>query len=173
MYLRPARPEDAGALHELFCVPEVYRFLADGAPPPPAVADAWTTPLAPGTPHGLGTWLLIEDRGIVGCVTLAAQQVDPANAELTYLLHPRMWGRGLATRMAWTVMEAAFEGGGIRQVTAGTDLPNIRSRRVMERLGMAFARDVDYPAGAGVEFERVVGMSLPSPVPEPIEVRER
>jgi [ribosomal protein S5]-alanine N-acetyltransferase len=62
----------------------------------------------------------------------------PGDPELMYGLAPEWWGRGLATEAARTVMTYAFGVLGYERVTAATDVPNIASARVLERLGMRF-----------------------------------
>ena len=114
--------------------------------------DAWIEeglePVAP----WLGLWLLENDREeAFGCVRLSAPEDEAASAELTYLLDPTVWGRGLATRMARTALARAFARGA-DTVLAGVDAPNTDSIAVLRRLGMRFLRDVDYPSGPGVEY---------------------
>ncbi len=171
-----ARAADADALHELLCVPEVYRYLADGAPPPRAVTEAWLKKSAADfQSHGVGLWLLwaCSKKGggplsskraltpfLAGCVLLEVLH-NKTQAELTYVLHPDHWGKGLATRMAWTAIQHAFENG-LDAVIAGADAPNTASLAVMQRLGMQFHRTVQYPAGEGAEYI----LRSTDPVPE-------
>lgn len=152
--LRRARPSDIEPLHELFCIPEVYRFLTDGSPPPLRVAKNWAkSSRTDSSELGIGVWTLVRstDPGIVGAVRLARLDED-CLVELTYLLHPKVWGQGLATRMAHTAMLQAFANPRIKGVWAGTDLPNSKSIDVMRRIGMSFRRHVTYPLGPGVEY---------------------
>ena len=72
-------------------------------------------------------------------------------SELTYVLDPSVWGRGLATRMARAAIARAFERGA-ESVLAGADGPNVASVDVMKRLGMRFLRTVEFPSGPGVEY---------------------
>ena len=162
--LRSAQPGDVAALHALFAEPAVYRYLADGAAPPQSVSEAW---VAADRSRGLGLWLLSHGDRIDGCVRLS-EYGEPRIAELTYLLHPRVWGRGLATRMSWTVMQRAFATGAIDAIIAGADVPNGASIAVMRRLAMQFRREVQYPLGKGVEYRLGVADSAPDPPPESI-----
>ena len=152
--LHRARPADEARLHRLLSEPAVYQFLADGAPPPPAATRAWLTASATDFElFGVGLWLLLapgrEASGpLAGACRLS--DIESGSVELTYLLHPDYWGRGLATRMAHTVIAEAFARG-LTRVWAGADVPNGRSVAVMQRLGLTFERRVNYPAGPGVE----------------------
>lgn len=170
--LRPAADDDADALHALLCVPEVYRYLADGTAPPRSAVEGWLARShADFSACGLGLWVLEDDRACLdGCVRLEAQP-ELRSAELMYVLHPRRWGAGLATRMSWTVMQLAFQGGRIDRIVAGADAPNTASVAVMRRLGMAFLRSPQYPAEPGVEYVFRRGDPAPAPLPQPIQVR--
>ncbi len=157
LHLRPARAADADALHRLFCLPDVYRFLADGAPPPCSVTRAWLTASEEDfAARGYGLWLLWDDNDIVGCVRLSTPASedwrDGATAELTYVVHPNRWGRGLARRMSETVITHVFGAGRMTRIVASADGPNHASIAVMTRLGMTFARNAMFPLGEGVEY---------------------
>jgi len=80
-----------------------------------------------------------------GLVRLASD--DKVELELTYLLHPNLWGLFFATRMAHTVMKRAFEAGLVSTIWAGADAPNKASFAVMKRLGMWFRREVSVSIG--------------------------
>jgi ribosomal-protein-alanine N-acetyltransferase len=106
--------------------------------------------------------------GLVRLETLA----EARSAELTYVVEPRHPGRGLATRMSWTVLQHAFGSGRFDTIVAGADVPNEASVRVMQRLGMSFRRSVRYPAGPGVEYVSRREDPAPQPMPRAIALRE-
>ena len=166
--LHPGTRADLAPLHALANIPQVYRFLADDIPPSRDLIKAWIeVGVSDAAGGALGLWLLRQDtRDIGGCVRLTTFTDEPRAAELTYLLHPRCWGQGLATRMSWTVVQRALATGQIDAVVAGADVPNVASRAVMTRLGMTFRRDVVYAAWPGVESVFRRGDALPAPVPE-------
>lgn len=163
--LRPVTMDDVQHLHTLACEPLVFRFLFDGAPPSEAfIADRVAQAIAHRTTPGMGMWLLENGTApCMGCVELRPSP-NPRHAEITYLLHPQAWGQGLATRMAWTAIAQAFQSSHIDAVIAGHDVPNKQSRMVMQRLGMRFHKDVQYPLGAGAEY--ILQRSDPGP-PQP------
>lgn len=164
--LRPVTPVDAAALLRLAHMPEVYRYLFDGVPPEEAAIRAWIdTSLEAMAAHGIGAWVLAgPDVDCAGAVWLRPE-ADGRTAEVSYMLDPRWWGRGLATRMAWTAVRRAFDVGGMDLVFAGADGPNARSFAVMRRLGMAFRGDVTYPLGPGMEY--ALRREDPGPDPAP------
>ncbi len=158
VHLQSLGPQDEGEVHRLLCVPEVYEYLADGAEPPPAITADWIRTAAGSSLElGGGIWALTfpQERGVFGVVRLADDGKN--ELELTYLLHPDLWGLGYATRMAHTAMNRAFGAGRVAAIWAGADVPNKASIAVMERLGMRFRRKVDYPAGEGVEYVMEAG----------------
>lgn len=167
--LRRATERDVDALHALLRVPEVYRFLCDGVAPPRSAAEEWIALNRPtNSSPGLGLWLLEAGSSrLAGSVALEPG-TDSRTAELDYVLHPEHWGRGLATRASWTIVESALGAVGLEAVVAGTDVPNRASVDVMRRLGMRFLRDVTYPLGPGVQYVRRRGDPPPELVPEPI-----
>jgi len=80
-------------------------------------------------------------REIVGFAGL--RRFGPAGeVELLYALRPDCWGQGLATEAAREVLRFGLEDLGLAEILAGADLENAASFRVMERVGMTFARDV-------------------------------
>ena len=168
-HLRRAAVTDTDALHALLCIPEVYRYLADNVEPPRAGVEQWIACSDRDfNACGIGVWLLEDSSGqLVGCVRL---EVDATgrSAELSYVLHPRCWGLGLATRMSWSVMQLAFARSSIDHIIAGADGPNVASFAVMRRLGMTFLRNVQYPLGPGAEYIFRRTDPAPSPVPEVI-----
>lgn len=141
-------------IHALLCVPQVYEYLADGIEPPLSVTQDWIRESADDFyKFGGGLWALESPRGheILGLTRLS--DFDDGELQLTYLLHPSIWGRGYATRMAHTVMNRAFTARAANSIWAGADVANETSVAIMRKLGMAFRRHVDYPAGPGVEYE--------------------
>ena len=150
--LRTATLADLPRLHELFSLPAVYEFLCDGSPPSKELMEEWVSSVVGAAPP-LGLWLLVDAQGdLFGCARLSEAPAGVATAELTYVLHPDVWGQGLATAMSRSVLARAFEAPACESALAGADLPNAKSIQVMKRLGMRLLRNVEYPAGPGVEY---------------------
>ena len=124
------------AIHNLLCVPKVYRYLADNQKPPREIAERWVSVVQNDQQQfGGGLWALTNQE-LVGLVRLS-DYVDQ-QMELTFLLHPDHWHQGLATRMAHTVIGECFKRGAVNRVWAGADEPNTASINVMRRLNMTF-----------------------------------
>jgi len=56
--------------------------------------------------------------------------------EIGYGIHPRAWGRGLATAVARELLRIAFEEQGLHRVYATCDPRNVASARVLTKIGM-------------------------------------
>ena len=69
---------------------------------------------------------------LIGTVNFS---IEDTEAMLGYTLAREWWGRGLATEGAGAALRAAFESG-LTRVWAATDVRNVRSQRVLQKLGM-------------------------------------
>jgi RimJ/RimL family protein N-acetyltransferase len=58
---------------------------------------------------------------------------------------PRWWNQGLATEAARAALRYVFERIGLQEIVAFTRPDNLRSRWVMEKLGMEYSADFDHP----------------------------
>lgn len=102
--------------------------------------------------HGFGFWAaeLRSTGAFVGMIGLADRPeglpISPC-IEVGWRLHQAFWGKGLATEGARASLDYAFGVLSRDEVVAFTATANVRSYRVMERLGMV--RDVatfDHPS---------------------------
>jgi RimJ/RimL family protein N-acetyltransferase len=102
--------------------------------------------------HSFGLYALElgEDHSFVGFLGLAipafAAHFTPC-VEIGWRLSANHWGKGLATEGAKAVVRHAFEELKLDALVSFTSPANIRSRRVMEKIGMIHnpAEDFDHP----------------------------
>jgi RimJ/RimL family protein N-acetyltransferase len=101
---------------------------------------------------GYGLWAVQPDGesgavGFVGLCPLEAELPFAPGVELGWRLARSHWGRGLAYECACASADFAFERLGLEELVATTAAGNVRSRRLMERLGMERdqAGDFDHP----------------------------
>src|SRR5262249_42592924 len=66
------------------------------------------------------------------------------DVEVAYAFLPEFWGRGLATELAHESVRMAFEVLGLAEVGCFALPTNLASRRVMEKVGFRYERDVVY-----------------------------
>lgn len=95
--------------------------------------------------HDWGLWLW-RDRTtgeFVGRCGLKHVQVDGEDeVEVGYAVLSPFWRRGFATEMARASIEAGFEQLGLPDIVSFTLPHNHGSRRVMEKLGLRYERDI-------------------------------
>lgn len=101
---------------------------------------------------GYGLWALevpgeVSFGGFVGLTSPTWEASFVPCTEIGWRLSPELWGRGFATEAAKAVLHLAFETHGLAEILAFTVPANVRSRRVMERLGMRRdpAEDFEHP----------------------------
>jgi len=102
---------------------------------------------------GWGLWAVeVVDTGeFTGYVGLSAPAFDahftPA-VEVGWRLAYAYWGRGYAPEAGWASLDYAFDVIGLDEVVSFTTVANLRSQRVMQKLGMTRdpADDFDHPA---------------------------
>ena len=94
--------------------------------------------------HRFGLWVFRDmERAFVGRGGLRHAQVGGRDeVELAYALMPDFWGRGLATEMARTVLRIGFDQLGLGEIVAFAPTANLASQRVMEKVGLAFERQL-------------------------------
>ncbi|HLY41119.1 MAG TPA: GNAT family N-acetyltransferase [Terracidiphilus sp.] len=88
-----------------------------------------------------------EFIGFIGLSVPAFEAHFTPAVEIGWRLAFEHWGKGLATEGARAVLNLGFNEVGLDQVVSFTVPANLRSRRVMERLGMTRdnADDFDHP----------------------------
>jgi RimJ/RimL family protein N-acetyltransferase len=72
----------------------------------------------------------------------SCDEVSPDEVEIGWMLTPQAWGQGYATEAGRAVRDEAFERLKLETIVAVHHAANVASGRVIEKLGMAFERDV-------------------------------
>jgi RimJ/RimL family protein N-acetyltransferase len=140
LLLRPWRPDDVGPYAAIVADPEVMRHMGSG-PMDRAAASAQVARFAAGTALSGVYHTAAEDRAtgeLIGRIGLFHQPEwpGPHKVEVGWLLARRAWGRGLATEGARAAVNYGFQELGLPVIVSFTVPENVRSRAVMERLGM-------------------------------------
>ena len=145
LLLRRWRESDRAPFAEMNADAAVMEFI--GAPMSRARSDAhFDSLVARFAEQGFGFWAL-EAPGVAPLVGFAGLNVPRFGApfmpavEVGWRLARPYWGRGYATEAGRAALEFAFGVLGIDEVVAFTSQLNVRSQRVMERLGMT--RDLE------------------------------
>lgn len=152
--LRQWRDGDLEPFATLNADPEVMRFFP--APLSREQSDALAAREREGIgERGWGLWAVevLESSRFIGFVGLAEPRFDahftPA-VEVGWRLAHDAWGKGYATEGGRAALVYAFDELGLTEIVSFTSAINVRSRRVMERLGMSHdpADDFDHPSVA-------------------------
>ena len=144
--LSPCSPSDRADFIDLELDPEVMRFLNGGHAVDQERIDPNATFLMPrGTEPHVWTARRTNSGAFVGWFCLWPE--NETLAELGYRLRRMDWGQGLASEGASALVNWGFRSAGYDKIVAGTMAVNHASRRVMEKVGMRYARTVstDYP----------------------------
>lgn len=137
LVLRPVTAHDHAALLAHWTLPDVRRFLFDGAALSAGeVTDTIEDSARNFTAGGYGIWLIHEhdQAGLAG--TAGLRPLEESGLEIFYSLAPGSWGRGYATEAARAVVEYALGPLGLPEVLAEVDEGNAASVAVIKRLGM-------------------------------------
>src|SRR5262249_37778528 len=139
--LSPARFEDADDLHELWTSPGVRRYLFDDQVLPlERTIEIVRESERLQRDEGTGLWLVRErDPRLIGFAGFWYFR-EPPELELLFGVAENCRGRGVATETARAMLEHGFSKLKMSSISASTDRENAASIRVMERIGMRFAR---------------------------------
>ena len=148
LLLRRWRHEDRLPFAHLNADPRVMEFFASPLTQEEsnALADRIETHFAQ---QGFGFWA-IELVGIalfVGFVGLAVPRITAhftPCVEIGWRLAHEVWGQGIAIEAAQAALRYGFETLQLNEIVAYTVPANLRSRRVMEKLGMTHYADDDF-----------------------------
>jgi RimJ/RimL family protein N-acetyltransferase len=152
LLLRPFRDADRAPLAAMGADPQVMEHLPGTLTP--AESDALYERLrAHVERHGFGLWAL-EVPGHAAFVGWTGLSVPTFAAafqpcvEVGWRLAREHWGHGYATEAARASLAHGFERLDLAEIVSFTVPENLRSRRVMERLGLRHdpADDFDHPA---------------------------
>lgn len=135
LILRPWKTEDLEPFAALNADPRVMEYY-------PSVlsreeSDRFATKIQSQIEEkGWGLWAvalpgIAEFIGYVGL-----QNVDDATVEIGWRLAFEYWGKGYATEGALECLQYAFKNLNLQQLVSFTSVQNMRSRAVMERIGM-------------------------------------
>ena len=130
LFLRPAFPEDCGAILAGIGEESIVRNLAR-APWPYTMDDARNFAALPQDmrlPHFLVT---VPGKGVIGSAGMGEHEGEP---ELGYWIAREHWGQGYATEAAGAVLQVA-RALGHRRVVAGHFVDNPASGKVLRKLG--------------------------------------
>jgi RimJ/RimL family protein N-acetyltransferase len=161
LLLRRWRDADRAAYAAMNQDPAVMEFLQGRQSP--AVSNTFIDRVeAHWDDHGWGLWA-IEVPGIapfVGFTGLwpATHVLGYESREVGWRLARAHWGKGYATEAAREALRFGFSDIGFDEIVSFTVPANLRSRAVMERIGLAYVdgADFDHPRVDAVAYPHIV-----------------
>ena len=142
LLLRQRHLDDVAAIIRMNSDPEVMRFVGDGRMPDPVELEKRTRERV-GTDFGmgLGYWSVFpraRPDDYLGYVVLSPVP-ESTDIELSYGIKRDAWGHGFATEAARAGLDFGFGVRGLPEIVALTYPDNLRSQRVVAKLGFASA----------------------------------
>ena len=160
LLLRPWRPSDRVPFAALNADSAVVEHLQ--GPLSRERSDAFVDRIeAHWASHGWGLWAVevVDGAPFVGYVGLwPADYVAPGMVEVGWRLAREHWGQGYATEAAREALRFGFTEVGLDEIVSFTVPQNIRSRRVMERIGLVRdpRGDFDHPRVDPIAYPHLV-----------------
>jgi RimJ/RimL family protein N-acetyltransferase len=152
MILREFTESDVANLVELDSDPQVTLYINGGQATPKAEIENEVLPRIMSyyqTFDRLGLWAAIDKMSgaFMGWFHLRPNGENPAETELGYRLKQKYWGRGIATEGSLALVKKGFDELGLDVIVAIADPANIASRRVMEKAGLKYEKEMREPDG--------------------------
>ena len=160
LLLRPWRPEDRAPFAALNADPVVMEHFP--STPTRAESDAGADRITAWLDeHGWGLWA-VEVKDGPEFIGFTGLDVPRFEAEFTpcvevgWRLAADQWGRGYAPEAARAAIEHGFTEVGLDEIVSFTTVANVRSQRVMQKIGMTLAGEFDHPGLPGHPLARHV-----------------
>ncbi|MEV6581248.1 GNAT family protein [Streptomyces sp. NPDC051582] len=132
--------EDWSAVHSWARLPEVCRYQSWGPNTElqtqefvGSAAKAWSD-----TPQRRFPYVARIGRDVVGMGELHVRSSKQRQGEISYSVHPRVWGQGIGTEIGRQLLAHGFDGLGLHRIHATCDPRNLGSSRVLSRIGMEY-----------------------------------
>lgn len=138
LVLRRFGPGDEAAFAAYRSDPEVARYQSWDTPFALADAERFVAELSSADPRELGWFQYAIERrdepGLIGDVGVCRSD-EGRQAELGFTFAPAHQGRGYAREAVTRIVEFLLVEEGLHRLTAGADGRNVRSARLLERVG--------------------------------------
>ncbi len=139
LYLSPLAEEDVAEIHAMNSMEEVARYNTIGIPSSMEVTRTMLEPVIQGKGQGNSlAWVvrLKSDRSFVGEIGMNLKPERYRSGEVFYSLHPTHWGHGYAFEAVKSVVDHGFSNMNLHRIEAGVAVDNLRSIKLLEKLGM-------------------------------------
>jgi RimJ/RimL family protein N-acetyltransferase len=157
LLLRQRSIDDVAAIVRMNSDPEVMRFIGDGRMPDPVELEKRTRErCATDFGMGLGYWSVFPRErpdDYLGYVVLSPVP-ESTDIELSYGIRRDAWGQGFAAEASRAGLDFGFRMRALPEIVALTYPNNLRSQRVIAKLGFA-AAGVRHAYGQDLLFFRL------------------
>ncbi len=169
LVLRPVTAHDHAVLLAHWTLPDVRRFLFDGAAlSATEVAETIADSMLDFAAGGYGIWLIQDGSRAELVGTAGLRPLEEMGLEIFYSLAPGSWGHGYATEAARAVLEHALGPLGLPEILAEVDEGNAASVAVVKRLGMTAFAVVPGSLGPMTRYRKTAGtLTWPARRPPP------
>jgi [ribosomal protein S5]-alanine N-acetyltransferase len=140
--LRALAADDLDAIHHIYTHRLVKPWIGEHSRE--EITEELRFHAAHQSSHGWALWG-VEDRftgRLLGDCGLQPLELVGSEIELSYDLHPDVWGRGIASEAAKATIAVAFELTGAEEIIAVVRPDNHASRRVLENAGLTVAGEI-------------------------------
>ncbi|ELP69071.1 acetyltransferase, GNAT family [Streptomyces turgidiscabies Car8] len=131
---------DCQAVHAFAGLPEACRYQAWGPN-----TEEQTRAFVQGAvddrlkaPQTRFAYAVCLDGELIGIGELKVRSQVHRQGEISYLVHPRVWGRGVGTAIGGELLSRGFGQLGLHRIYATCDPRNLGSSRVLGKLGMTY-----------------------------------
>ncbi|MEO8524075.1 MAG: GNAT family N-acetyltransferase [Caldimonas sp.] len=167
LVLEPLVVAHAEAMFELLSDPEIHRYLDH--PPPPSIGHlrgVYGRLESRQSPDGRQRWLNWVLRSPAGSLLgyVQATVTERADAWVAYILSRQHWGGGHAAAAMQAMLEHLKTANEVRRFLATVEAENLRSIRLLERLGFHPATALELDGQSLSESERLF-VCQPSDLP--------
>jgi len=133
--------DDLEDIHRLESIPEVDEFNTLGIPGKISDTEKMILQVIEGRskkPRDSYTWKVVlkETNQFIGLAGFSLSNDKFRLGEIYYKLHPDNWGKGYATELSKQMVILGFSKFNLHKVEAGVATGNVRSIRVLEKIGM-------------------------------------
>jgi RimJ/RimL family protein N-acetyltransferase len=141
LILRELVVEDWPAVHDYARRAEACRYQPWGPNTPDEsrafVEAAVASSASPARARYALALTLASPGRLIGVGELNVRSVPFRTGEISYIVHPDLWGQGFATEAAAALLRFGFDDLGLHRIYATCDPRNVASGRVLQKCGLA------------------------------------
>ena len=153
-YLRELTIDDAEKFYELNSDDDVIKYTGDKAFSTISEAKLFLENYNQYQKHGLGRWAVIDKttNDFLGWSGLK-YSVDLDEVDIGFRFFKKHWNKGYATETAKACIIYGFEQFNLSKIVGRAMEDNIASVKVLENIGMAFVKKMEFELHPGVLYQ--------------------